>query len=189
MDRSDLVARAAAGDGEAFRELVDAHAGLVWSIIRSFRLSSADAQDAAQGVWLAVVQHLGQLRDPERLAGWIATTTRRECLAVLQRSQRLAPDPVASLASLRTVDREPGPEDRVVASVRSRAVVEAFDALDARCRELLSMLLADPPIPYRVISEELGLAVGAIGPTRSRCLDKLRRHRAIVALLDPSDRP
>ena len=175
-----LVADAVSGDAVAFRAVVDRHMGLVWSIIRTYRLSRSDAEDAAQGVWLAVVQHLGQLRDADRLPAWIATTTRRECLAVIRRSART---PLNSSAVLdRIAAPDAAPDRQLLADERSRALTEAVADLDQRCRELLALLGADPPWAYQEVAEVLDMPVGAIGPTRTRCLEKLRRHRAIRRL-------
>ena len=175
-----LVAKAVAGDEEAFRALVDRHVGLVWSVIRSYRLSRGDAEDAAQGVWLSVVEHLGQLREAAAFPAWIATTTRRECLAVLQRSARLPDDRYAALERIAATNTDPN--RHLLADERSRALAEAIAELDERCRQLLALLGSDPPLAYEEVSAVLDLPIGAIGPTRNRCLDKIRRHRAIRRL-------
>jgi RNA polymerase sigma factor (sigma-70 family) len=179
-DLADLVAKAVAGDMAAYAALVDRHSGLVWSVIRSYRLSRSDGEDAAQGVWLALVQHLGQLREVDRLPGWIATTTRRECLAVLRRSSKVSHSPASILDKMIAANAEP--DRRLLVSERAQAVTEAFGELDTRCRELLSLLGTDPPLGYNDVSDLLGMPVGAIGPTRTRCLEKIRRHRAIRRL-------
>ena len=87
-----LVTRATAGDPVAWDEIVERYAPLVWSICRRFQLSARDAEDVAQSVWLLLIEHLGRLRDPAALPGWLATTTRRECLRVVtsaRKSERL----------------------------------------------------------------------------------------------------
>src|SRR5262245_6226737 len=83
-----LVTRARNGDRRAWDALVDRYAPLVWSICRRHRLAAADAQDAAQTVWLNLVQHLDSLRDPTALPGWLATATRRECGRILRAARR-----------------------------------------------------------------------------------------------------
>src|SRR5512142_368887 len=83
-----LVARARNGEKPAWDELVDRSAPLVWSICRRYRLSGADADDVSQSVWLQLVGHLDTIRDPAALPGWLATTTRRECLRMLRAAHR-----------------------------------------------------------------------------------------------------
>jgi DNA-directed RNA polymerase specialized sigma24 family protein len=85
---TSLVTRARNGDRQAWDALVDRYAQLIWSICRSQRLEAADTQDAAQNVWLQLMDHLGSLRDPAALPGWLATTTRRECGRIARAVQR-----------------------------------------------------------------------------------------------------
>ena len=179
-DLEAIIADAISGDERAFQSIVKRHSGLVWSIIRSYRLSRTDGEDAAQGVWLAVVQHLASLRDPQRLPAWIATTTRRECLAVIRRSSR-SPESNNDLIERLTAENTE-PDRQLLIDERAQALTEAFAELDERCRELLSLLGSDPPLAYQDVSELLGVPIGAIGPTRTRCLEKIRRHRAIQRL-------
>lgn len=181
VDLAELLLAAAGGREDAFAALVQRHLGLVWSIIRSFRLSRSDGEDAAQGVWLALVQHLGSIRDAERLPSWIATTTRRECIAVLRRSAR-GPGSVDLSAVNEIAAAENDPSARMISTERARAVAEAMRDLDDRCRQLLVLLGSEPPLSYADVAEMFGVPVGAIGPTRQRCLEKLRRHRAILRL-------
>jgi DNA-directed RNA polymerase specialized sigma24 family protein len=82
-----LVRAAAGGDSHAWKQLVERFADLVWSICRSYRLTDQDAADAVQLTWLHLLEHLDRIRDPQRLAGWLATTCRRECQALLRRSR------------------------------------------------------------------------------------------------------
>src|SRR4029453_9232756 len=91
-DLGPLIAAAVAGDQDAWNRIVDRFAGLVWAIARSFRLSAADAADVSQVTWLRVVEHLDALRDPQALAGWIATTARREALQLLRRQREIPVD-------------------------------------------------------------------------------------------------
>src|SRR5213080_2918328 len=86
-----LVRAAAGGDQAAWDALVDRFASLVWSVARAHRLSAADAADVSQTTWLRLAEHIDRLRDPERVAGWLATTTRNECLKVLRLSGRQIP--------------------------------------------------------------------------------------------------
>ena len=172
-----LVSRAAAGDRNAWDEIVEWYSPLIWSICRGHGLGSADAADVAQAVWLHLVDQLDHLRDPGAVAGWLATTTVRECLRRLtgrgpeRLDTRLAdsPPPAAGVVI-----------DEQILAGRHMALRAAFAGLPPRYQQLLSMLISDPPHSYAEISAELGIPVGSIGPYRARCLDRLRR-RAVIA--------
>lgn len=181
---SALVLAAAKGDQRAWDALVDAHAQLVWTVIRNHRLSPADAGDAYQTTWLRLVENLDTLREPDRLPSWLVTTARRECLRVQRGNRREIPDlDVAALvdhsdpahsgpASPRPAG--PDPESAFLRDESRRHVVAAFERLPLRCRLILGLGLAEPPIEYADIAAMLGLSRGSIGPTRRRCLDTLR---------------
>jgi RNA polymerase sigma factor (sigma-70 family) len=177
---TDLVSRARAGDRQAWDALVERYAPLIWSICRRYRLGGADAEDVGQSVWLHLVDHLDNLRDPAALAGWLATTARRECGRVARAASGSAGHPL---------DAEALPDERaatadqdLLEAERHAALREAFTTLPPSGQQLIAMLTADPPVPYTEISARLGIPVGSIGPTRRRCLDKLRHHPAIAAL-------
>jgi len=182
---ADLVTRAQHGDQRAWDSLVERYAPLVWSICRRYRLSRADTDDVGQTVWLRLVTRLDTVRDPAALAGWIATTTRRECGKV-RRAARSSPTARRELDADTAADTGAEPaESRLLAAERHAALREAFTSLPHSCQQLLALLIEDPPVPYAQISARLGIPVGSIGPTRRRCLQKLRRHPAITALIDP----
>jgi RNA polymerase sigma factor (sigma-70 family) len=178
-----LVARVGDGDQGAWNELIERYSPLVWSICTRFELSRQDVDDVGQTVWLLLVEQVGSLRESAALPGWLATTTRRECLRVRRAARRhghgglppdeqLPPDPAATLI-----------EHELIAAERDAALRAAFAELPPGCHQLLSMLISDPPRPYADISATLGIAVGSIGPTRARCLDRLRRSPHLAALL------
>ncbi len=180
----DLVARARSGDKQAWDALVERYAPLIWSICRRHRLGRADANDVSQSVWLRLVGQLDRIREPAAIPGWIATTTRRECIRVLSAAQ-------GPHATVRALDVESFPDQRartsdqeLLAAERHAALREAFSQLPSHGQQLLTLLIADPPVPYADISAQLGIPVGSIGPTRSRYLDKMRRHPAIAALMN-----
>ena len=181
---TDLVTRARTGDKQAWDALVEWYAPLVWAICRRYRLDAADAQDAGQAVWLHLVEQLGNLRDPAALPGWLATTTQRECVRVLRAAQR--PHVATSVIDAENIPNEQTDlaEQELLIAERHAALREAFTHLPPRCQRLIAMLIEDPPVPYAKISAELGIPIGSIGPTRSRCLEKLRRHPAIAALIN-----
>jgi RNA polymerase sigma factor (sigma-70 family) len=185
----DLVARARSGDRQAWDALVERYAPLIWSICRRHRLGRADADDVGQSVWLRLLDQLDRVREPAALPGWLSTTTRRECLRVLSAAQ----GPHATIYALDVEslpDQRTGTADQeLLAAERHAALRAAFTQLPPNGQQLLALLTADPPTPYADISAQLGIPVGSIGPTRSRYLDKIRRHPAIAALINTESRP
>jgi RNA polymerase sigma factor (sigma-70 family) len=180
----DLVTRAAKGEKPAWDALVERFVPLVWSICRNYRLGDADAEDVGQTVWLQLVDHLDKIRDPAALPGWLATVTRRECLRVLGATQG-QPATRYVIAAESIADEQSGrAEQEVLAAERYAALREAFAALPPSDQRLIALLLEDPPGSYAQISARLGIPVGSIGPTRRRCLDKLRRYPTIAALIN-----
>ena len=179
-----LVTRARNGERQAWDALVERYAPLIWSICRSHRLEAADAQDAAQNVWLKLVDQLDKIRDPAALPGWLATTTRRECGRILRTARRPHDAGYAPAAGTIPDDHAQAAEQDLLAAERHAALREAFGQLPPGCQQLLALLIHDPALPYAEISTRLGIPVGSIGPTRGRCLDKLRRHPAITALIN-----
>ena len=183
---ADLVARG--GDKHAWDALIERYASLIWSICRQYRLGRTDADDVGQNVWLHLVGHLDQIREPAALPGWLATTTRRECARLV----RAAHGPHAALYPLdaeNMADEQAGAVDQdVLAAERHAALRQALADLPPDGQQLIAMLLADPPVPYAQISARLGIPIGSIGPTRRRCVDRMRHHPAIAALTgaDPS---
>jgi RNA polymerase sigma factor (sigma-70 family) len=180
-----LVTRASDGDKQAWDALIERYAPLIWSICRQYRLGDADADDAAQRVWLQLVNHLDGLRDPTALPGWLSTTAHRECSRVRRTAAR--PDTTGYVVDADTLpdERTTAADQELLKAERHAALREAFAALPLSGQRLLAMLTADPPVPYAEISAMLGIPVGSIGPTRRRYLGKLRRHPAIAALIDP----
>jgi len=170
-DVGRLVNAAAAGDETAWNQLVETYSGLIWAIARSHRLNDADAADTAQATWLHLLEHLGDLHDPDRVGAWLATTARRECLRVLRAGNRQVPygdEPPES------VDPGPGVEEALFTGERDAALWAAFGRLRPSDRALLRLLMADPQPRYEEISAALDMPIGSIGPTRARALDRLR---------------
>lgn len=172
-----LVDSASRGDESAWNAIVHRYRTLVAAVCRGLGVTGADAEDVAGNVWLRLVANLRSIRDPEALPGWIATTTRRECLQLLRDHNRQIP------ADTEIVATGPDPDAELLVDERRTALRDALTRLPERDRTLLSMLFSDPPTPYTVISTRLGMPVGAIGPTRQRCLARVRRIPAIAALL------
>jgi RNA polymerase sigma factor (sigma-70 family) len=179
-----LVARARDGDQHAWNEIVDRYAPLVWSICKRYELSRHDIDDIGQTVWLLLAEQLGNLRQPAALAGWLATTTHRECLRVIRAATRydLPRSPDDSPAPR---DQPPAMIDQEVIAAELRAALRAaFAELPARCRKLLFLLLSGPPVCYAEISARLPIPIESIGPQRGRCLDRLRRSPSLPAFTD-----
>jgi len=184
----DLVTRARKRDKRAWDELVERYSPLIWSICRRHRLGDADAEDVGQGVWLQLVAQLDKIHDPAALPAWLATVTRRECLRVLRKAWGpLAAGYVLDADTL--PDEQAGTaEQELLAAERHAALRDALLDLPSCGHRLIALLLEDPPVPYAEISARLAIPVGSIGPNRGRCLDKLRRHPAIAALIDADNR-
>ncbi|WP_328841729.1 RNA polymerase sigma factor [Nakamurella leprariae] len=178
-DVSELVTAANAGDRNAWNQLVERYLPLVYSVIRRFRLSDRDAEDVNQTVWLRLVEHLPDLREPRAVPGWIVTTTRNEALRVLRVHGRSTPVDLAAPDALPLRADLPDSDDALLADERQRALRDGLAELSPQHRELLLLLVADPPVPYEEISRRLGMPVGSIGPTRARCLKKLRETEAM----------
>ena len=168
-----LVRRAAEGDRCAWDGLVDQYARLIWSITVDFKLSESDAADVAQTTWLRLLQHIDRIEHPDRVGSWLAATARNECLRSLAARKRvvLGHD---DIELDNAAAHGPEIDERLLADERDQVVRDALSRLPRRWQRLLEMLMADPPVPYADISDELGLPVGSIGPTRGRCLARLR---------------
>jgi RNA polymerase sigma factor (sigma-70 family) len=168
-----LVQRAADGDWSAWERLVDQYAKLIWAMTRDFKLAESDAADVAQATWLRLLEHIDRLEYPARVGSWLATTARHECLRSLAARKKIVlADDDAALHGVAA--HEPEIDERLLAEERAQTVREALARLPWRWQRLLQLLMADPPASYAEISDELGLPVGSIGPTRGRCLARLR---------------
>jgi RNA polymerase sigma factor (sigma-70 family) len=180
-----LLENAARGAEWAWRDIVDRYSSLVLSVCAQYRLGNADAQDVSGAVWLRLVANLTHIREPEALPGWLRTTTRHECLRLLRHQNRQVPTDDPLLGEL----TEPAFDAGLIGAERRAAARRACARLPVRDRELLALLFCDPPKSYREISATLGIPVGSIGPSRARCLARVRRMPAIAALLagEPCD--
>ncbi len=176
-----LVTHATQGDQDAWYELVERYAPLVYRICTRYRLSSNDIEDVEQNVWLLLVEQLGKLREPAALPGWLATITARECLRVVTAAHKTERQGTGLDDSVVFVD-DTVIDQEILAGERNAVLRAALAELPPRCQQLLSMLLSDPPHSYAEIHAKLGIPVGSIGPQRARCLDRLRRSSAFAAL-------
>ncbi|MFQ5857049.1 MAG: RNA polymerase sigma factor [Anaerolineae bacterium] len=174
---AQLIAACSAGDADAWDALVTRYERLIYTIPLRYGLTPSEADDVFQTVWLKLLQHLPTLRQPDRVAAWLVTTTRRECWdrrrgADHKRELLMAPESLPDDSWVEEVT----PEEIVIRYEQQNAVRQAIDRLEERCRHLLRQLYYEATRPtYAEIAEKLGMPVGAIGPTRARCLEKLRR--------------
>ncbi|NUP03617.1 MAG: sigma-70 family RNA polymerase sigma factor [Nonomuraea sp.] len=171
-DPAELLHDAAGGDRTAWHELESRFGARMWALARSCGLGEADAADAVQGAWLRLLQHMHDIRDPARVGGWLMTTTRREALLLLRKepSGLLVRGP-AGEASFGAVE-EPDPASAVLEADGRRLLWKSVSALQEPCRTLLQLVATD--LGNQQMAMRLGLPLGSVGPTRARCLEKLR---------------
>ena len=174
LDVVDLVRRAARGDRTAWERLVDQYSRLIWAMTRDFKLAESDAADVVQATWLRLLEHIDRIEYPERIASWLATTARHECLRHLAVGKRVVLVEDDHDAFSGAAGHQPDVDERLLAEERAQAVRAAMSTLPSRSQRLLELLMADPPVSYTEISDQLGVPIGSIGPTRGRCLDRLR---------------
>jgi RNA polymerase sigma factor (sigma-70 family) len=171
LDATRLVRRAASGDPRAWEGLVDKYGRLIWSITRDFKLVESDAADVFQTTWMRLIEHIDRLQQPHRVGAWLATTTRNECLRTIAARRRIVL--VGEEDWLEVIaDYEEPADEALLAVERAQTVREALKLLPYRWQRLMELLMAEQP--YAVIADHLCLPVGSIGPTRGRCLDRLR---------------
>ena len=181
-DDAALVARCRRGDGSAWAALVLRYQRLVYTIVGRAGLDTHTAADVFQTVFSRLVQHLPQLAQPERLQAWIVTTAKREALRVREIGRRTvsttrSDDDADGGAEFDLPDDAPLAEDALSELQQLHLLRLGLQRLDDRCRDLLTLLFRDDDerLPYEQVAQRLGMPQGSIGPTRSRCLDKLRR--------------
>lgn len=167
------VRRAATGDVYAWNRLVDQYSRLLWSITSNYKLGESDAADVLQTTWMRLIEHIDRIEQPARVGSWLASTARNECLRHLAARKRIVL--VQEDSEFDAADQHlPEVDEALLAEERTRDVRQAMAHLPARWQRLMEMLMADPPISYAEISDRLELPIGSIGPTRVRCLAKLR---------------
>ena len=187
VELTDLVRRAARGDQPAWRAIVEQYSRLVWSVARGYRLSEAQTADAVQTTWLRLLEHLSEIREPDRLPGWLRTTAQRVCLAMLRDARREAPIESCEETTVDArwpVAEEAGPEECALRRDHQLLVRRAVATLPQRHQALLGLLVSPTPVSYQEISAGLGMPVGSIGPTRARILARLRLELETAGLCD-----
>ena len=173
-DLHSLVSAARAGDNLAWARLVERFDRLLRSIARSYRLSHQDTEDAVQATWIKLYEHIDRIRDADAIAGWLATTIRREALRLLQAHVReiLTDDLHASID-------DHTPEQVLLERERRDVLDRALSTLPDRQRRLMTLIATDTAVDYRHISTTLNMPVGSIGPIRARSLARLQRHNEL----------
>ena len=177
FDPTIALIEAADGDQRAWDALVNRYSGLVWAVVRGFRLNDADAGDVYQTTWFRLVEKLHLIRDGAGLGSWLATTARREAIDVLRRRGRESPaevtDQLAGASSTTGL-----PEEAMLRKEEHRLLWQAIERLPERCARLLRLLGASPLPSYAEIAVALDMPLGSVGPTRARCLETLRLQLA-----------
>lgn len=186
---TELTERSLAGDATAWATLVRRLERVVWKAVNMMTTDGDVRTDAFAATWLRLVERLGSIREPEKLPGWLTTTATNEVRQILRHRSRQAvmvdwQDPEDGLAGALDAARATAADhdhgrgverQQLAADVR-----RAFHALDEECRQILAVLVLQDPAPsYTEASEVLGRPVGSLGPSRRRCLDKLRTSGAI----------
>ncbi|HSR24859.1 MAG TPA: sigma-70 family RNA polymerase sigma factor [Candidatus Eisenbacteria bacterium] len=178
----ELLQAASRGDEGAWRALVERYSTAIAAVTRAHRLDVADAGDVHQTTWLRLIEHWDRIREPNRLGAWLVTTARNECLRVLRHARRQIPigDELVGMAQSQRFPTS-SIEDDVLVAERNAAVKEAVATLPVSHRSLIELLMADPAPSYEEVSSILRMPVGSIGPTRGRCLAKLRTRLEATA--------
>jgi RNA polymerase sigma factor (sigma-70 family) len=177
---AELARCAAGGDGRAWNHLVARFEPLLRGVLRGYRLDRADVDDVLQTTWLRAFRHIGTLRDPAALGGWLVITARREALRLLQREVR---EVLTDAPAVLDVPDWASAEVVALERERGRAVHGAVRRLRGRQRDVAGTLLARPGISYDEMSELLDMPIGSIGPTRERAFRRLRRDAELLAVV------
>lgn len=179
LNDAELIEACRRGDAGAWERMVLRFERLIYTVPRRAGLSADDAADVFQIVFQRLHEHLDAISRPERVQAWLVTTARRETLRLLGERRRTAPLGVPAAGedepSIDPADPDPLPEQLLEELQQNHRVRVALQHLADPCRTLLGLLYGDDdPPPYADIAARLGVPVGSIGPTRARCLAKLR---------------
>ncbi len=169
---ADLFRRWVAGDAGASRDLVALLTPTLWHTARAYRLDAATAEDVVQNAWLALARRQDQLRDPQAVLAWLLVTVRRDAARTAASARAAVADPEPVIAV--TPDAAPGPASTVLDADQARRLWAAVGRLPERCQRLLRVVAFSDRPDYASLSADLGMPLGSIGPTRGRCLKKLR---------------
>ena len=195
MSRSDteLVESATKSNQEAWEQLISRYQPLINAVCRRHRLAPSDAQDVSQYVWMQLLDHLQKLREPSALPGWIAATTRHRCYEILRNQKRsVSVDPlvicrselVGTAARVTNSEGQFAVDDELLRAEQRSVVRQGLAELREDQRQLLLLLVADPPVPYCEISRRMKVPIGSIGPTRARLLRKLQKSIGVRLVIE-----
>ena len=177
---ADRLRRAQAGDHDALAEAVRELNPLLWHVARAQGLPAEDAADVVQTAWLELVKRLDQIHSHEALTAWLVTVTRREAWHVRSRLRRRGEEAADVIEDV--PDAGPDVPDALADHERQRVLWRHLSRLSERCRTLLRIIAFVDRPDYAVVAEALDMPRGSIGPTRGRCLAKLRE----MLLADPA---
>jgi RNA polymerase sigma factor (sigma-70 family) len=166
----------------ALDQLIGELTPLLWQVARAAGLGKEDAEDVVQTAWACLLSHLDTIREPGAITAWLVTATRREAWRVAAARRKTQPADQEWLGAI--PDPRGNSEDRAVLAEEQRAVWAALRTLPPRCQELLRIVAFVPRPNYDAVAARLGMTRGSIGPTRSRCLGKLRLALGNAALGD-----
>lgn len=169
---AELVERVRVGDQQAWADLVARYGARVWTVARSQGLDRERASDVVQTVWLNLLHGVDNVREPGAIAAWLVTVARREAIRVDRMSKRVVLVDEASFERRAAVTDDL--DHAAVSSDDSALVRRAVDRLGDRCRELLRLLYSSDELSYTEVAGALEMPIGSIGPTRARCLERLR---------------
>jgi RNA polymerase sigma factor (sigma-70 family) len=173
----ELVERARGGDESAWETIVCKYQNLLYSIPLRAGLRRDSAADVLQEVFTTLFQKIDALEKPEFLRAWLVTTTQHKTIHFIHREARGKPksiDELESTVGFEVIDPSLAPDEGLIQLEREKQIEEALASIDERCRRLLTLLyLNQQQLPYAEIARMLDLPLGSIGPTRSRCLEKL----------------
>jgi RNA polymerase sigma factor (sigma-70 family) len=170
---AELLASCRKGRASAWKELITRYGSLVYSVCRATGLSEADASDITQQTFCILHESVDRLDGELRLGPWLATVARRHSWRVRNRQKREAPASPDELAQ--RLEASSGEADEAAAWEQLEWLHHGLSLMDERCRELLTELYLRPePASYEEVAGRFKIALGSIGPTRARCLKKLR---------------
>lgn len=175
---ASLFERWRGGESAALEELVRLLSPKLWQVVRAAGLDRAAAEDVVQTTWLALVRSGDSITEPRAVSGWLFTSARREAWRVGKQSTRQTPVEDETIA--RRLPVEPAAEGQVVLDDDNARLWESLGRLSERCQKLLRIVAAESRPDYSAIATQLGMPVGSIGPTRGRCLEKLRHELALA---------
>jgi RNA polymerase sigma factor (sigma-70 family) len=169
---ADLLNAAKGGSEDALGQITAELSPMLWHVARAAGLGADDAEDVVQTAWERLLSHLADIRVPQALISWLVVTTKHEAWRIRSSGRRQRPADQAWLTAI--PDHAAGAEEQVVLDEQRRALWRAVGRLSAQCQELLRIVAFIPRPDYQSVSAALGMPVGSIGPTRGRCLEKIR---------------